>query len=89
LSPCGLSTPRIVAGHQVISVSTTYPVDVDVVKKFSTWPGVHSKYSSAFGTTKAAELLAVMTAVLSIVAHIPPVRGAPEASVNYWSAIIG
>jgi hypothetical protein len=31
-------------GH-VISVQTTYPVDVDVLMKLSTWPGLTAKYS--------------------------------------------
>jgi hypothetical protein len=47
---------------------------VDVVRKFNTCPGVHSKYDSAFGGMSAAELLAVITPVESMVNQMPPVR---------------
>jgi hypothetical protein len=40
-----------------------------VVRKLSTWPEVTAKYSGTFAGIDAAELLAVITAVLPTVAH--------------------
>jgi hypothetical protein len=55
---------------QVISVSDTYPVEVLVLMKLSTWPGLHPKYSPVtFGAINADALLAVTTAVESMVIH--------------------
>ena len=60
-----------VARHQVISVQQTYPVEVDVEIKLSTWPGVTVKYSpTAFAAMSADPLAAVTTAVESSVTHI-------------------
>jgi hypothetical protein len=40
-----------------------------VLMKFNTWPGVTAKYSDTFARISAVALLAVTTAVLSMVAH--------------------
>jgi hypothetical protein len=40
-----------------------------VLMKFNTWPGVAAKYSGTFAGISAAALLAVTTAVLSMVAR--------------------
>ena len=61
-------------GRQVISVSTTYPVDVLVLIKLSCCPRVTAKYSGELAGNHVAELWAVTVAVVSIVAQIPALR---------------
>jgi hypothetical protein len=61
---------------QLISVSETQPVDVLVLMKFNTWPGVTAKYSGTFAGTTAEALFAVTTAVKSRVTQ----RASVEAS---------
>jgi hypothetical protein len=58
-----------VARHQVISVQQTYPVEVDVEIKLSTWPEVTMKYSGTLAGMNVATLFAVTTAVEPMVAH--------------------
>ena len=73
-----LSVPRLVSlcgmfagpSRQVISVSTTYPVDVLVLIKLSCCPRVTAKYSGKLAGKYVAELLAVTVAVVSMVAQI-------------------
>jgi hypothetical protein len=55
---------------QVISVQTTYPVEVDVEMKLSTCPLVTAKYSGTLAGIYVAALFAVTTAVEPIVAQI-------------------
>ena len=70
----GNAQPKFV-GLQVISESTTYPVDVLVLMKLRLCPGEQPKYSGKFADRKVAELFAVTsTLVLSIVAQMPPAR---------------
>jgi hypothetical protein len=60
--------------HHVISVSTTYPVEVDVQRKFRCCPGEQPKYSGKLAGRYVAEELAVISvAVLSTVAQMPAV----------------
>jgi hypothetical protein len=54
---------------QLISVSTTYPVEVLVLMKLRTCPEVTAKYSGKLAGTNAAALFAVTTAVLPMVAQ--------------------
>jgi|RhiMetdeSRZDD1v2_1073273.scaffolds.fasta_scaffold370805_2 hypothetical protein len=58
---------RVGVAH-VISVHTTYPVDVLVLIKLSTWPLVTTKYSGTLADMNAAAEFAVTTAVEPIVA---------------------
>ena len=50
-------------GNQVISVEHRELVQVLVLMKFNTWPGVTAKYSGTLAVPNAAALLAVTTAV--------------------------
>jgi hypothetical protein len=63
---------RIDVAH-VISVHTTYPVDVLVLMKLRTWPLVTAKYSGTLAGISVAALFAVTTAVLPMVAQIASV----------------
>ncbi|MFZ0671788.1 MAG: hypothetical protein WAM50_15940, partial [Pseudolabrys sp.] len=69
--PCGAIKDGYPASAQVISVSTTHPVDVLVLIKLSCCPRVTAKYSGELVGNHVAELCAVTVAVVSMVAQIP------------------